>query len=77
MIGLKFPAYLIPHPDKVLWILHQHRQAYEQWDHPLSDMVFHGNGQRGACEAIRRADRALIPGGTGGVHQLAERLAGG
>ena len=25
MIGLKFPAYLIPHPNKVLWILHQFR----------------------------------------------------
>ncbi len=60
VIGLKFPAYLIPHPDKVLWILHQHRQAYEQWDHPLSDMIYHGNGQE-VMEAIRHADRALIP----------------
>ena len=24
-LGLKFPAYLIPHPNKVLWIVHQHR----------------------------------------------------
>ena len=60
VIGLKFPAYLIPHPNKVLWILHQHRQAYEQWDHPLSDMIYYGNGQE-VQEAIRRADRALIP----------------
>ena len=60
VIGLKFPAYLIPHPDKVLWILHQHRQAYEQWDHPLSDMVFYGNG-REVRDAIRRADTELIP----------------
>ena len=60
VIGLKFPAYLIPHPDKVLWILHQHRQAYEQWDHPLSDMVHFGNG-REVRDAIRRADTTLIP----------------
>ncbi len=60
VIGLKFPAYLIPHPNKVLWILHQHRQAYEQWDHPLSDMVYYGNGQE-VREAIRHADRTLIP----------------
>ena len=60
VIGLKFPAYLIPHPNKVLWILHQHRQAYEQWDHPLSDMVYHGNG-REVRDAIRRADTELIP----------------
>ncbi len=60
VIGLKFPAYLIPHPNKVLWILHQHRQAYEQWHHSLSDMVYHGNGQE-VREAIRRADSTLIP----------------
>lgn len=29
VIGLKFPAYLIPHNNKVLWILHQYRQAYD------------------------------------------------
>ncbi len=60
VIGLKFPAYLIPHPEKVLWILHQHRQAYEQWEHPLSDMVYYGNG-REVRDAIRLADTRLIP----------------
>ena len=60
VIGLKFPAYLIPHPDKVLWILHQHRQAYEQWDHPLGDMALYGSG-REVRDAIRRADTQLIP----------------
>lgn len=29
MIGLKFPAYLIPHDNKKLWLLHQFRQAYD------------------------------------------------
>ena len=60
LIGLKFPAYLIPHPEKVLWILHQHRQAYEQWDHSLGDMALYGNG-REVRDAIRRADTQLIP----------------
>ncbi|MEO7653374.1 MAG: hypothetical protein ABIZ80_23185 [Bryobacteraceae bacterium] len=27
LIRLKFPAYYITHPNKVLWILHQHRAA--------------------------------------------------
>lgn len=31
VIGLKFPAYLLPHHNKVLWLLHQHRQAYDLW----------------------------------------------
>lgn len=60
VIGLKFPAYLIPHPNKVLWILHQHRQAYEQWDGVLGDMNYYGNG-REVRDAIRRADTQLIP----------------
>ncbi len=59
VIGLKFPAYLIPHPEKVLWILHQHRQAYEQWEGPLSDMVHYGNG-REVRDAVRLADTRLI-----------------
>lgn len=29
VIGLKFPAYLIPHDDLVVWLVHQFRQAYE------------------------------------------------
>ncbi len=60
VVGLKFPAYLIPHPNKVLWILHQHRQAYEQWEHPLGDMAHYGTG-REVRDAIRRADTQLIP----------------
>ena len=27
VIALKFPAYLIRHPRKTLWLLHQYRQA--------------------------------------------------
>jgi glycosyltransferase involved in cell wall biosynthesis len=60
VIGLKFPAYLIPHHNKVLWILHQHRTAYELWDHPLSDLVHYPNGAN-VRAAIQRADRLLIP----------------
>jgi glycosyltransferase involved in cell wall biosynthesis len=60
LIGLRFPAYLIPHPNKVLWILHQHRTAYELWDHPLSDLVYYPNGSQ-VRDAIEQADRKLIP----------------
>jgi len=60
LIGLKFPAYLISHPNKVLWILHQHRTAYELWDHPLSDMIYYPNGAQ-VRDAIQQADRHLIP----------------
>lgn len=32
VIALKFPAYLIRHPHKTLWLLHQFRQAYDLFD---------------------------------------------
>lgn len=61
MIGLKFPAYLIKHPNKVLWILHQHRQAYDLWNHPIgADLIHYPNGLE-IRNAIRTADTQLIP----------------
>lgn len=38
MIGLKFPAYLVPHTRKRLWLLHQFRQAYDLWDTEQSNI---------------------------------------
>jgi glycosyltransferase involved in cell wall biosynthesis len=60
VIGLKFPAYLIPHPNKVLWILHQHKGAYELWDHPLNDLSQLPNGSK-IRDAIHQADRQFVP----------------
>jgi glycosyltransferase involved in cell wall biosynthesis len=61
LIGLKFPAYLIPHPNKVIWILHQHRQAYDLWNNTsLGDLVNFPDGAQ-ARDAIRHADTQLIP----------------
>lgn len=60
LIGLKFPAYLIPHPRKVLWILHQHRAAYDLWGHGLGDLHRFPDGAQ-VREAIVQADRKLIP----------------
>ncbi len=34
VIALKFPAYLVQHERKIVWLIHQHRSAYELWDHP-------------------------------------------
>jgi glycosyltransferase involved in cell wall biosynthesis len=38
VIGLKFPAYLVPHSRKVLWILHQQRSMYDLWQRLPSKM---------------------------------------
>lgn len=58
LIGLKFPAYLIPHPNKVVWVLHQHRAAYDLWDYPFEELSASPRG-RIVREAIRRADQLL------------------
>jgi glycosyltransferase involved in cell wall biosynthesis len=60
VIGLKFPAYLIPHPDVVIWLLHQLRQAYDPppvgWPEESSiDRV---------VGAVHAADRAAFAGAT-------------
>jgi glycosyltransferase involved in cell wall biosynthesis len=60
LIGLKFPAYLVPHPNKVLWVLHQFRTAYELWDHPLGDLIYSPDG-KDVRDAIHQADRNIIP----------------
>ncbi|HEY0072179.1 MAG TPA: glycosyltransferase family 4 protein [Chloroflexia bacterium] len=59
VIGLKFPAYLVRHPNKVLWILHQHRQAYDLWGSPMDDLHLQPNGEY-VREAVRQADRTYI-----------------
>jgi glycosyltransferase involved in cell wall biosynthesis len=59
LIALKFPAYLIEHPVKRLWLLHQHRTAYELWDSPHADLLKQGIGSQ-LRAAIQRADRQAI-----------------
>ncbi|MEM9145087.1 MAG: glycosyltransferase [Pseudomonadota bacterium] len=58
-VGLKFPAYLVRHPNKVFWILHQHRQAYDLWEAGISELQHDPDGA-GVRELIRAEDRAAI-----------------
>lgn len=78
LIGLKFPAYLMPHPDKVLWILHQYRAAYDLWDHPDYGDLTNLPGGQAVREAIRFADTRFIPEARAvyaNSRNVAERLA--
>jgi glycosyltransferase involved in cell wall biosynthesis len=57
VVALKFPAYLVQHERKVVWLIHQHRTAYELWDHPeYGDLRLHDDG-KAVREMIWRADR--------------------
>ena len=59
VIALKFPLWLIPHPDMSLWILHQHRAAYDLWDSGLSDLAAMPDG-KALRDLIRREDSTAI-----------------
>lgn len=56
VICTKFPSYLVRHPRKVVWLVHQHRQAYDQYGTPLSDF-FNTSEDRAVRDAIFRMDR--------------------
>jgi len=38
VIATNFPSYFIRHPNKVVWLFHQHRGAYDTVDSPWSDI---------------------------------------
>ncbi|MEX2274187.1 MAG: glycosyltransferase family 4 protein [Actinomycetota bacterium] len=60
VIALKFPSYLIKHERKIVWLIHQHRSAYELWDHPeFADLSRQAEGPR-VRDMIWQADRIAL-----------------
>jgi glycosyltransferase involved in cell wall biosynthesis len=60
LITMKFPMYFVNHPNKVGWILHQHRQAYELFETRHSDLHLTPEGVD-VCHEIRRTDTQKLP----------------
>ncbi|WP_079913850.1 glycosyltransferase family 4 protein [Paenibacillus sp. 32352] len=59
LIALKFPMYCVKHPNKVSWVLHQHRQAYELWGTEFGDLEKMENGLE-VRDIIRNADNTFL-----------------
>lgn len=60
VIPLKFPAYLIHHERKIVWLIHQHRTAYELWNHPrYADLAREKEGVL-VRDTIHIADRVAL-----------------
>jgi glycosyltransferase involved in cell wall biosynthesis len=57
VIATKFPSYAARHPHKVVWLVHQLRQAYDWYGTPLSDFSAE---DRGAREGIFELDRRTL-----------------
>ncbi len=60
VVALKFPAYLIQHPNKVIWLTHQHRQAYDLLGSDYGDLGGDDEARK-VREVIADADTRLIP----------------
>ena len=60
VVGTKFPSYMVDHPRKVVWLVHQFRQAYDLHG---TEFAQFGDDPAGAAarQAVRRMDeRALL-----------------
>lgn len=58
-IGLKFPAWLVNHPNKLFWIIHQHRAAYDRWSAGDADLLHDADGEA-LRQLIHAEDRAAF-----------------
>jgi len=74
VIGLKFPAYLIPHPKKSLWLLHQHRAAYDLWGQPLCDLMHTHNGSQ-IRDAIFNADNNTFKECSSSIYTISKNVS--
>jgi glycosyltransferase involved in cell wall biosynthesis len=59
VIATKFPAYCVQHPNKVVWVLHQFRQAYD-YDRTELGQFSEAPEDRATIRAIERLDRVAL-----------------
>jgi len=60
VIAFKFPAYYLPHDNKVLWMVHQFRQVYDLWGTPYQGMA-ETPENLAIRQSIIAADNAYLP----------------
>lgn len=59
VIASRFPTYFVRHPNKVTWLIHQHRPAYELCGTPYSDFT-HDDLDVGVRETLFTLDRRML-----------------
>ena len=59
VIATKFPTYFVRHPNKVAWLIHQYRAAYELTGTPFSDFT-HTEEDVALRERIVALDTAML-----------------
>jgi glycosyltransferase involved in cell wall biosynthesis len=76
VICTKFPSYAVRHPNKVVWLVHQHRQIYDWYGTALSDFV-NTSEDRQVRETVINLDRRTLGEATKRFtisHNVGERL---
>lgn len=56
VIATRFPSYAVRHENKIVWLIHQYRQAYDQFGTPYSDFTASPEDRR-TRETIAEIDR--------------------
>lgn len=59
LITVRFPSYLLQHPNKTVWFIHHHRGAYDLWGTEYQDIPMTPEGVR-VRDSIRNADAAAL-----------------
>ena len=59
VIATKFPAYCVRHPNKVVWVLHQFRQAYD-YDRTELSQFSESPEDRATRRAVERLDAVAL-----------------
>lgn len=62
LIALKFPAFYAQHPNKVAWLLHQHRPVYDLWSTKYCADLRATPGAPELKQAITAQDTAALRG---------------
>ncbi len=74
VVGTKFPSYCIRHPNKLIWLVHQFRQAYD-FDRTELGQFSESPEDRATIEAIRRMDEVAF-GEAKAVFAISQNVAG-
>lgn len=60
VIATRFPSYLVRHPNKIVWLVHQLRQIYDLKGTRYSDFCDGDPVDRRTVELVRRMDRRTL-----------------
>jgi glycosyltransferase involved in cell wall biosynthesis len=74
VICVKFPTFYLQHPNKKVWLLHQHRAVFELWDAGFSDDLQSSTEGQALRKDIFERDKTALAS-CKGVHTISKRVS--